>query len=171
MPGLSSNALLSYPGISLEAARKLLCQEPVSGVLKFFIVRPKFYVPAWESGVEMLDVKYSVKLCCFWWVPGFLILGRHPTVATLSCKTCLNEDSVINYFGGYFMIQRESTSLTFSFFLISLACVALVFFPLICPVVETDQMRSSTFHTTQSLTGAAKISCFVKSVTGFTPSS
>lgn len=69
------------------------------------------------------------------------------------------------------MRQRESTSPTFSFCLISLACIALVFSPLICPVVETNQMRSSTFHAIQSLTGAAKISCSVKSVTGITPSS
>lgn len=70
------------------------------------------------------------------------------------------------------MIQRESTSPTFYFFLISLAFIAFCFFfLLISPVVETDQMRSSTFHAIQSLTGAAKISSSVKSLTGITPSS
>lgn len=36
-------------------------------------------------------------------------------LTTLSCETCFNEKSVINYFGRYVMIQRESTSLTFFF--------------------------------------------------------
>lgn len=91
-------------------------------------------------------------------------------LTTLSCETCFNEKSVINYFGRYVMIQRESTSLTF-FFLIPLALVLFCFIPLICSVVETDQMRSSTFHVIRSLMGTAKKSCSVESVPGITPSS
>lgn len=90
-------------------------------------------------------------------------------VTTLSCETCFNEKSVINYFGRY---DTKGVYISnFFFFLIPLALVLFCFIPLICSVVETDQMRSSTFHVIRSLMGTAKKSCSVESVPGITPSS
>lgn len=89
-------------------------------------------------------------------------------VTTLSCETCFNEESAINYFGRY---DTKGVYISNFFFLIPLALVLFCFIPLICSVVETDQMRSSTFHVIWSLMGTAETSCSVESVPGITPSS
>lgn len=61
------------------------------------------------------------------------------------------------------MLEMESPSLAF------LIPLVYFFFPLICSVIETDQVRSSIFHIIWSLMGTANTSCSVEAVPAMTP--
>lgn len=69
-------------------------------------------------------------------------------LTTLSCETCFNEKSVINYFGRYVMIQRESTSLTFFFSDTPCPCFVLFHsFNLFCGRNRSDEIKHISRHT------------------------